>query len=157
MEKISAVYQIVNTVTGDRYVGSSKDIKKRWTAHRSPSAWKYQPNKQLYKDMQKYGLNKFRFQILAPVMPECLKQVEQEFIDMLNPTYNERRSKDHDNKEAARKYFKTDKGKEALKKYQNQICSYNGKLVKLSILASRFYRAGIKHPTLEAKKYLLHE
>ena len=157
MEKISAVYQIINTVTGDRYVGSSKDLKRRWTAHRSPSAWKYQPNKQLYKDMKKYGVDKFRFQILAPVMPEYLKQVEQEFIEMLKPTYNDRRSKGHDHKEAARKYFKTNKGKEALNKYQNQLCSYNGELLRLSTLASRFCKAGIEHPTLEAKKYLLNK
>lgn len=72
MNKISAVYKIVNTVTGDFYVGSSRNVKKRWRAHKSPSNWKEEPNKLLYIDMQKYGVDKFRFQILAPVMPEHL-------------------------------------------------------------------------------------
>ena len=92
-EKISAVYQIVNTVTNERYVGSSRDVILRWACHKCPSKWKENPNSQLYKDFQKYGIDKFRFQILAPVMPEYLKQVEQEFIELLKPAYNDRRSK----------------------------------------------------------------
>lgn len=91
--KISAVYKIVNEVTGDSYIGSSKDVEHRWAQHTRPSSWAKQPNSQLYKDMQKYGVDKFRFQILAPVIPESLKQVEQEFIEMLKPTYNDRRAK----------------------------------------------------------------
>lgn len=43
-KKISAVYQIVNTVTNDRYVGSSKNVNERWAQHKSPSVWKYHPN-----------------------------------------------------------------------------------------------------------------
>lgn len=93
MNKISAVYQIINSVTGDRYVGSSKDVKRRWTSHKWSSRWKKCPNNPLYLDMQKYGVDKFRFQILAPVMPEYLKQVEQEFIEMLHPTYNDKNAK----------------------------------------------------------------
>lgn len=157
MEKISAVYQIINTVTGDRYVGSSKNVKRRWRQHKYPSVWKNRSNSLIYQDFQKYGVENFRFQILAPVMPEYLKQVEQEFIEMLKPTYNNYRAKGSDTKEAARKYFKTNKGKEALNKYQNQLCSYNGELLRLSTLASRFCNAGIEHPTLEAKKYLLNK
>lgn len=88
MEKISAVYKIVNTVTGDSYIGSSRDVKRRWTEHKRPSVWKKQPNNLMYKDMKKYGLECFRFQILVPVVPEYLTQVEQECIEMLKPTYN---------------------------------------------------------------------
>ena len=33
MNKISAVYKITNTITGDFYIGSSKNVKKRWTNH----------------------------------------------------------------------------------------------------------------------------
>ena len=31
--KISGVYKITNTVTGDFYIGSSKNIERRWKAH----------------------------------------------------------------------------------------------------------------------------
>lgn len=164
MEKISAVYQIINEVTGDRYVGSSKDVFHRWSQHKRPSLWKNKSNSPLYQDMQKYGVDKFRFQILAPVMPEYLKQVEQEFIEMLNPTYNNNRAKGIDverKKELDRKYLQSEKGKECVRKsslkYYNRMCSYNGETLTLSALSKRFLRAGIEHPTLEAKKYLLNQ
>ena len=74
--KISAVYKIMNTVTKDFYIGSSKDVKSRWAVHKCPSTWKQCPNKQLYKDMQKYSVDKFDFKILAEVESEHLKEKE---------------------------------------------------------------------------------
>lgn len=158
MEKISAVYKIVNTITNDCYVGSSKDVLQRWVRHKCPSRWKAHPNSSLYQDMQKYGVGKFRFQILCPVEPEHLKEVEQELIEMLHPTYNNNRAKGWDverRKDYQKKWCQSDKGNEYKQKYNNQLCSYNGETVILATLASRFLRAGTEHPTLEAKKFLL--
>lgn len=136
MEKISAVYKIVNTVTGDFYIGSSRNVNARWSTHKSPSRWKRYLNNPLYQDMKKYGVDKFRFQILAPVRPEFLKQVEQELIEMLKPIYNDRNAKGlnidrqketikklHQSEkymESQKKYFQTEKGKEVLKKSRNK-------------------------------------
>ena len=124
MQKISGIYKITNTVTNDFYIGSSKNVKKRWANHKCPSAWKNNPNNQLYKDMQKYGLDKFDFQILEEVEIEKLKETEQKFIETLKPTYNSNNAKGLDierykksHKESQKKYQKTDKGKEAQKKY----------------------------------------
>lgn len=214
MKKISAVYKITNTVTGECYVGSSKNVKKRWIDHKTPSTWRDNPNKLLYKDFQKYGLDKFKFQILCPVMEDYLKQVEQELIEMLQPVYNDKRASGLDverykvahrkankkyrqtekGREAARKaqeksshsekrkeylrnytkkyhqsdkykesrkeYRKTEKGREAYrkanKKYHSQLCLYNGETLTLCALYLRFRRAGIEHPRIEAKKYLMH-
>lgn len=160
--KISAVYQIINTVTGDRYVGSSKNVMQRLAGHKCPSMWNERPNSLLYKDMQKYGVDKFRFQILAPVEPEYLKQVEQEFIEMLNPTYNNYRAKDRDiekrketSRKCSKKYYHSGKGKKVQKKYKHQLCSYNGETLTLNTLFHRFYIAGIEHPFAEARKYLI--
>ena len=166
MKKISGVYKITNTVTGDFYIGSSKDVKHRWACHKCPSTWKNYPNKQLYKDMQKYGVDKFDFQILAEVKPESLKEAEQKFIETLKPTYNsnnanglniERRKDYH--KEYNKEYQKSDKCKESQRKannkYYSQLCSYNGETLTLNALQARFSRAGIAHPTKEAKKYLI--
>lgn len=160
--KISAVYKIVNTVTNDCYVGSSKNVYSRWAVHKCSSTWKKEPNKSLYQDFQKYGLDKFRFQILAPVMPEYLKQVEQELIEMIQPTYNNYRANGYSDekcKESRRKYDQSEKGRKAKrkssKKYHNKLCSYKGETLKLSALVMRFCRAGTKQPTLEAKKYLV--
>lgn len=164
--KISGIYKITNTITNDFYIGSSKDIKKRWTSHKSPSRWKEHSNIPLYQDMQKYGVDKFDFQILANVESDQLKDVEQQFIEKLHPTYNsykangidvEKRRKTHN--KAIRKYRHTEKGKEHIKEYnkeyRSQLCFYNGETITLDTLRCRFRKDCIKNPTLEAKKYLL--
>lgn len=153
MEKISAVYQIVNEATGDRYVGSSKNVKQRWRQHKKPSVWKRHPNSSLYKDFQKYGIENFRFQILAPIIPERLKEVEQRFIEMLKPAYNNNNAKGWN----IERQKETKKGynKGYNKRYYHQPCLYNGETLTLKALFRRFQRAGIEHPTLEAKKYLV--
>lgn len=149
MGKISAVYKIVNTVTGEFYIGSSVDVMRRWMNHRCPSTWKFKPNRLLYQDMQEYGIDKFRFQILVPVMPEYLTQVEQELIELLKPTYNYRNSKGQDTEKvkASRK--------KAHKKCRSRLCEYNGETLTFCALSHRFERAGVEHPDLEAKKYLI--
>ena len=162
MMKISGIYKITNTITGDFYIGSSNDVKRRWSSHKWPSVWKKYPNKQLYKDMKKYGVDKFEFQVIAEVEPEQLKETEQKFIEALKPTYNQMNAKGLDierKKESKKEYRKTDKGKESHKKannkYQNQLCFYNGETLTLGALSARFRRKGISNPFAEAKKYLL--
>ena len=138
MKKICGIYRITNTITGDFYIGSSKNVKHRWADHKNPSRWNYCPNNQLYQDMQKYGVDKFAFEILEEVEEGSLKEVEQQFIETLKPTYNNINAKGFDferrkkykkeyqksekgkeyHKEAQKKYNKSDKGKEAQKKYQ---------------------------------------
>ena len=182
--KICGIYRITNIITGDFYIGSSKDIKRRWREHKTPSAWKRFPNNPLYKDMKKYGLNNFVFEILEEVEIEQLKEKEQEFIETLKPTYNSCNAKGHDverykqyykeyqkskkykeyqksekyqesHRKSSNKYQKSEKGKKYQKDYQNQLCFYNGETLTLNALSKRFRRAGIPHPTIEAKKYLL--
>ena len=169
--KISAVYKITNTITNDFYIGSSKDINRRWAEHKWPSSWNKQPNNPMYLDMQEYGTDKFVFEVLEVVEEGKLKDAEQKFIELLNPTYNnynangfdfERRkeyNKEYEKtdkyKEYQKKYQKSDKGKEAKKKYYNQLCSYNGETLTLAALSKRFQKAGFPHPAQEAKKYLI--
>ena len=156
------VYKITNIVTGDFYIGSSKDVKRRWREHKRPSVWNRYSKHPLYSDMQKYGVDKFDFQILAEVEIEQLKETEQEFIEMLKPTYNNinakgwdvKRYKEH-RKEYYKEYQYSDKYKEHKKEYRNQLCSYNGETLTLNALSARFQRAGVEHYTIEAKKYLI--
>ena len=158
MQKISGVYKITNTITGDFYIGSSKDIKKRWRSHKWPSTWNEHPNNQMYIDMRKYGTDKFAFEILAEVEENFLKETEQEFIEKLNPIYNNRNAKGWDierYKEHDKEYEKTEKRKKCRKEYENQLCCYNGETLTLSALRTRFWRQGLSNPTAEAKKYLL--
>lgn len=96
MKKIYIVYKLTNTITGDFYIGSRNNIKKSLSNHKYQSVWIAIPNDQLYQDMQKYGIDKFEFQVLAEVEIYKLKEVEQEFIETLKPTYNQMNAKDLD-------------------------------------------------------------
>ena len=169
-EIISGIYKITNTITGDFYIGSSKNIEKRWAKHKCPSILKKCPNNPMYIDMHQYGVDKFSFQILEEVEIESLKETEQKFIETLKPTYNSNNAKGLNierRKEYKKEYQKSDKQKKAKKEYmkeyhrkydkeyKNQLCSYNGKTLTLAALAARFRKAGITHSTKEAKKYLV--
>ena len=92
MTKICAVYKITNKITGECYIGSSKNVYRRWIEHRSTYTWKKCPNNRLYQNMQKYGLDQFRFEIIVPAAPTHLKICEQEFINIYKPTYNNNRA-----------------------------------------------------------------
>ena len=175
MQKIYGIYKITNTITGDFYIGSSKNVKRRWESHKWPSRWKQYPNNPLYQDMNKYGLENFAFEILAEVEVEKLKETEQQFIEKLQPIYNNYNAKGWDierykesQKKASRKYEKTekrkkykkeyektDKRKKYKKEYDNQLCFYNGETLTLCALKARFMSQGIEHPQIEAKKYLI--
>ena len=177
--KISAVYKITNTVTGDFYIGSSKNVKKRWSDHKCKSKWNERPNNPMYLDMQKYGVDKFVFEVIEEAEVDKLKETEQKFIETLKPTYNSCNAKGIDverkkeyNKEYQKEYHKTDKFKKYMKEYQKsdkfkehqkefykeykkQLCLYNGEVLTLNALSKRFSKAGIPHPQIEAKKYLV--
>lgn len=152
--KIIGIYKITNTITNDSYIGSSKDVKRRWRDHKKISVWRKCPSNQMYLDMKKYGLDKFEFEILEEVEVDSLKEKEQQFIEKLKPTYNSNNAKGLDI-DKYKDYQKSDKRKESKRKYDKQPCSYNGKILTLQALYMRFRKAGIENPTKEAKKYLL--
>lgn len=145
--KISGVYKITNNVTGDFYIGSSKNIKKRWANHKSCSSWKQLPNSKLYKDMASYGLDNFTFEVLEET--DSLKEREQYWIKQLSPTYNDRHAKGYN----IERHIKTNR--RCAKAYNNRLCLYNGEALTLSALSMRFCQQGISHPTLRAKNYLI--
>ena len=178
-EIICGIYKIINTVTKDFYIGSSKNVKNRWANHKCKSTWNKHPNNPMYLDMKKYGVDKFELQILEEVEVDSLKKTEQKFIELLKPIYNsirangwdiERRKeyqkeyekkymkeyqKSDKYKEYKKEYQKSDKYKKYKKEYNNQLCCYNGENLTLNALSLRFKRAGIAYPTKEAKKYLV--
>ena len=169
--KISAVYKIINTITGDSYIGSSKNVKLRWAVHKCPSTWNKHPNNPMYIDMRKYGTDSFVFEILEVVEEDSLKVTEQQFIEKLHPTYNQMNAKGlnverkkesqkeyHKSdkfKDYQKQYHKSDKFKDYQKQYDNQLCCYNGETLTLNALSQRFWRKGLSNPTQEAKKYLI--
>ena len=175
--KISGVYKITNIITGEFYIGSSKDIKSRWAKHKCPSMWKLHPNVKLYKSMAKYGLDNFIFEVLEETAD--LKEREQYYIEQLKPSYNNYRAKGFDTdryKETSERCYKEwrevnrdrylaklkdynythrDEILAKSKDYYGRLCLYNGETLTLRALSIRFCKQGIPHPTIEAKKYLL--
>ena len=171
--KISGVYKITNKITGDFYIGSSQNIKRRWVGHRSPSAHKRQSNSKLYKDMASYGLDNFTFEIIEETAD--LREREQYWIEQLKPTYNNIRANGHDTeryKEYYEEYYEIHRDEKLAKRkdhyythrdeilvkskdYYGRLCLYEGETLTLGALSTRFRRQGIPHFTLEAKKYLL--
>ena len=175
--KISGVYKVANNVTGDFYIGSSKDIKQRWARHKSPSAWRYNPGVKLYQAFIKYGLDNFIFEVIEET--DNLKEREQYWIEQLKPSYNsfwayghnEERWKEtskrwhkewykaHLDEHSAKKKAYYEAHRDGLlvknKSYYNRLCLYEGETLTLNALRARFIRQGIPHAALEAKKYLI--
>ena len=160
--KISGVYKITNNITGDFYIGSSKDIKLRWANHKCLSRWKRQSNSKLYQAFIKYGLNNFTFDIIEETTD--LHNREQHWVEQLKPSYNNYRAKGRNtdryketSKRAQKTYHKNHRDKQLsrMKAYCSRLCLYEGKTLTLNALALRFRQQGIANPYKEAKKYLL--
>ena len=174
--KTSGVYQVVNTITGDFYIGSSVDLDRREKEHFNENYWKQNQNKPLYKYMQQYGKDNFLFKPIWLCDPKELKKYEQIAIDKYNPKYNvfsayTGMSKEEDDKQYRKEHADSIKQyrkehadsikqyrkehADSIKQYNNQQCLYENEIINLNALRVRFARQGIEHPTLEAKKYLI--
>jgi group I intron endonuclease len=68
MNKISGVYKILNKVNGKFYIGSSKDIHKRWLTHLSCLRRNKQPNRYLQFAFNKYREENFKLEIIENVL-----------------------------------------------------------------------------------------
>ena len=127
----SGVYKITNIITGEFYIGSSNNIKRRWAQHKSPSMWKLQPNFKLYKDMAQYGKDKFIFEVIEET--SSLKEREQYYIEQLSPTYNDRYADGID----------TDRRKEAHKRCSKEYYKShrNERLTKMKAYSKTYHQA----------------
>lgn len=84
----SGVYQIVNTINGKRYIGSSINIKKRWREHRGALKGRRHHNTYLQRSWDKYGKSNFDFQVIYYCGRDTVCNNEQFFLDVLSPEYN---------------------------------------------------------------------
>lgn len=85
----TGVYQILNIVTNDFYVGSTAwDFKRRWKIHQRQLKSNQHPNQHLQHAWNKYGGQNFRLDILEKCPPsQCLLR-EQHYLNTLHPSYN---------------------------------------------------------------------
>ena len=69
----TGIYKITNLVNGKVYIGASKNIEKRWGAHRNGHS-------DLAKEFQTFGLDNFKFEILLECPEDMLCQWERDMI-----------------------------------------------------------------------------
>lgn len=79
------VYQIKNKENNLIYIGSSKNIKRRWKAHTDGLKKGKHDNMFLQKDWDKYGEEYFEFSILEECEEDERYDLEQEYINRLLP------------------------------------------------------------------------
>ena len=160
--KIAGVYKITNIITGDFYIGSSKDIKLRWYIHKTPYTIKQHPNVKLYKAMAQYGRDNFTIEVIEETTD--LREREQYWIEHLNPSYNNNRAKGCDTerrketgKRCSKEWYKAHQNAKLTKSKANysRLCFYEGETLTLNALSARFNYSGIPHAWTEAKKYLI--
>lgn len=83
------IYAITNRVTGEQYVGSSKQPYARWEHHKKLLKHGYHHCYKLQVAWNTYGSDAFDFTIWEFVKEEkMLRSKEQQYIDMYNPSYN---------------------------------------------------------------------
>lgn len=81
-EIISGIYSITNIANNKLYIGSSKNIYKRWKEHRNMLKKNEHHSKHLQAAWNKYGEESFIFNILEECNNEDLLAREQYYMDL---------------------------------------------------------------------------
>lgn len=82
---IMGIYKITNKANNKVYIGSSKDIQKRWKQHINTLKNKTHHSYHLQRAWNKYGDENFKFEIVEVVYNEDILTVkEQEWMDKTN-------------------------------------------------------------------------
>jgi len=89
VNQVMGVYAIINEINGNRYIGSSCDIGRRWAEHATALEHGYHHNKYLQRAYKKYGKNAFKFVLIETAgSVEQLQNAEDWFLKTLKPEYN---------------------------------------------------------------------
>jgi len=92
INSLSGVYKILNKENNYIYIGSSKNMSKRWSIHTRELKKNLHKNNYLQKAFNKYGKENFIFEIVEVVSDfNNLIIREQFYIDTLKPKYNIRK------------------------------------------------------------------
>jgi len=81
----SGIYKITNVKNGKFYIGSAKDIDRRWWEHKNDLKKNKHKNPKLQHAWDFYGENSFEFIILENVIECELFKREQFYLDMFKP------------------------------------------------------------------------
>jgi len=84
---ITGIYKIKNTINNNNYIGSAKNIKRRWDRHRCGLRNNKHENIILQRAWNKYGEENFVFEIIEECNINDLLSLEQTYLN-LKPKYN---------------------------------------------------------------------
>jgi len=79
------VYKITNTLNGKFYIGSTNNIDRRWKEHTNDLSKNKHVNYHLQNSWNKYGEDNFKFEIVEECKENIRIQLEQSYLDNLNP------------------------------------------------------------------------
>ncbi len=82
----SGAYSILCLVTGERYVGGSKHILRRWRVHKCELRKAVHESPKLQEAWNRYGEASFKFEILEE--GTNVLELEQLWLDKLRPAFN---------------------------------------------------------------------
>jgi group I intron endonuclease len=76
------IYKIENKITGEIYIGQSKNIEARWQSHRRNATAKDKVRKYaLYREIRRYGIDSFEFSVLEECPQFKLDERENYWIE----------------------------------------------------------------------------
>lgn len=84
----SGIYIWENKINGNRYIGSSVHLTRRFKSYYNSSHWLKYTNMTIYKALLKYGHSNFSLSILEYCEPDKCIEREQYYIDLFKPEYN---------------------------------------------------------------------
>lgn len=84
----SGVYMWVNSISGKKYVGSSNNLQRRFSAYYSVAYLTKYSNIIIHRALLKYGYSSFSLHILEYCDPKIVIQREEYYMDTLKPEYN---------------------------------------------------------------------
>lgn len=90
MQRYGSIYVVTNTVTGEQYVGQTRQpVKRRWTTHINTATANVPKKYNLSKAIGEYGKDSFDFkEVFYAFNAEGLNAAEIELIAELKPAYN---------------------------------------------------------------------
>ena len=109
----TGVYKITNLVNGKVYIGASKNIERRWWEH------KKRVNSPIHSDLETFGLENFKFEILLECPEDMLAQWERDMIALYDADDPEKGYNDKGDRSYHLKISEALKGR-SLSDYQKQ-------------------------------------
>lgn len=89
-KKLCGIYCIENIINNKKYIGLSRDIKRRWNEHKTELNNDHHTNKYLQSSWNKYGKDKFNFYVIELCSEEVLSDKECYYIKLFKTLSHQR-------------------------------------------------------------------